>query len=51
MDFLLEGFLKMINRNYKARDDRDDYKARDDYRNEKMPAFQLHKFQSEFNFN
>jgi hypothetical protein len=48
MDFLLEGFLKMINRNYKARDD---YKVRDDYRNEKMPAFQLHKFQSEFNLS
>ena len=40
--------LKMINRNYKARDD---YKAREDYRNEKMPAFQLHKFQNEFNLS
>lgn len=37
----------MINRNYK---NRDDFNARDDYR-EKMPAFQLHKFQSEFNLS
>jgi hypothetical protein len=45
----------MINRNYKAKDDykaRDDYKGRDDFYNrEKMPAFQLHKFQSEFNLS
>jgi hypothetical protein len=40
--------LKMINRNYKSRDNRDDFYKND---REKMPAFQLHKFQSEFNLS